>query len=249
MVSKSKFLKVPFCTKQKHSLFYKSDYAYFSHGAKGFRVDITDSRNKPIVEQNGYLVAPGSETLIAMIPTILSTTPAALQFTPEDRNCYSSDELDLKYFSWNQGFKYSMQNCLYESLLESILDECMCIPNFMSFTSDDLHHSVCRGTNLDCALDKIQNMGNEKLNLTIALDKDDNPRKCLQNCEFQEQSIIQTSSHYPNLQTFPDRVDFCLIIKKVIKVCKDPIRKLGILLHLLIFLIYYMYNFFSKFQH
>ena len=185
-----------------------------------------------------------------MIPTILSTTPAALQFTPEDRNCYSSDELDLKYFSWNQGFKYSMQNCLYESLLESILDECMCIPNFMSFTSDDLHHSVCRGTNLDCALDKIQNMGNEKLNLTIALDKDDNPRKCLQNCEFQEQSIIQTSSHYPNLQTFPDRVDFCLIIKKVIKVCKDPIRKLGnLILHLLIFFMYYMYNFFSKFQH
>ena len=205
------------------------DYAYFSRGAKGFRIAITDSRDKPIVEQNGFLVAPGSETLIAMVPTILSTTDEALQFKPEDRNCYTSEEVDLKYFRRSKGYKYSMQNCLYESVLESILDQCSCIPNFMSFKLENITYSVCRGTDLDCALEKIQNMGNEKLNLTTAMDTNDNSIKCLQNCELQEQNLIQTSSDYPNWQTFPDRVDFCLILKKVVKVCKDDIRKLGIL--------------------
>ena len=227
MVSKLKYLKLQF--HYFSNIIILLDYAYFSRGAKGFRIAITDSRDKPIVEQNGFLVAPGSETLIAMIPTILNTTEEALQFSPLDRNCYRSDEIDLKYFRRAKGYLYSMQNCLYESVLERILDECMCIPNFMSFTLDGVNYSVCRGTRLDCALELIQNMGNEELNLTMALDTDNNPRKCLQNCELQEQSLIQTSSDYPNWQTFPDRVDFCLIIKKVIKVCKDPIRKLGIL--------------------
>ena len=131
------------------------DYAYFSRGAKGFRIAITDSRDKPIVEQNGFLVAPGSETLIAMVPTILSTTVEALEFKPEDRNCYTNDEVDLKYFTRLQGFQYSMQNCLYESVLENILDRCRCIPNFMSFKLENITYSVCRGTDLDCALDKI----------------------------------------------------------------------------------------------
>ena len=101
-----------------------------------------------------------------MVPTILSTTDEALQFKPEDRNCYTSEEVDLKYFRRSKGYKYSMQNCLYESVLESILDQCSCIPNFMSFKLENITYSVCRGTDLDCALDKIQNMGNEKLNLT-----------------------------------------------------------------------------------
>ena len=98
----------------------------------------------------------------------------------------------------------------------------------MSFTLHGVNYPVCRGTNLTCALVKIQNMGNEKLNLTTALDTDDYRRKCLNNCELQKHDIMQTSSNYPNWQTFQDRVDFCLILKKVIKVCKNPIWKLGI---------------------
>ena len=164
-----------------------------------------------------------------MVPTILSTTDEALQFKPEDRNCYTSEEVDLKYFRRSKGYKYSMQNCLYESVLERILEDCTCIPNFMSVTLDGIDYSVCRGKLLDCALEKMQNMGNEEQNLTMAMDTDNSTRRCLQNCELQEQSLIQTSSDYPNWQTFPDRIDFCLILKKVVKVCKDSIRKKGTL--------------------
>ena len=206
------------------------DYAYFSRGSTGFRIALEDSRERAIIQQNAHFVSPGSENLIAMIPTIFNTTPNALEFHPEDRNCYSDAEFDLKYFTRSQGYHYSMENCLYESVLERILDECRCIPNFVSVTLEGLNYSECRGTDLDCALEKIENMGNEMLNLTMALDTDNNLKKCLQNCELQKQEIMQTSTTYPNWQTFPDRVDFCLILKKVVKVCKDDIRKQGSIL-------------------
>ena len=194
------------------------EYAYFSRGSTGFRIAIEDSTDKPIIEQNGHYVSPGTENLISLTPTIFNTTPTALDFAPEDRDCYTDAEFEFIYFTKFQGYRYSMQNCLYESVLESILYKCRCIPNFMTFTLHGVNYAVCRGTNLACALDKIQNMGNEKLNLTTALDTDDNRRKCLNNCELQKHDIMQTSSNYPNWETFQDRVDFCLILKKVIKV-------------------------------
>ena len=219
------------------------EYAYFTRGSTGFRIAIEDSRDKPIIEQNGHFVSPGSENLIAITPTIFNTTPAAFAFAAEVRDCYHNDEFELKYFTRDKNFRYSMQNCLYESLLEHILKECMCIPNFMSFNLDGVDYSVCRGRDLDCALEKIQNMGNEKFNLTIALDVDDNPKKCLQNCELQKHNIMQTSSNYPNWQTFPDRVDFCLILTKVIKICKDPIRKLGMYFYKINFKFFLKFHF------
>ena len=37
-------------------------------------------------------------------------------------------------------------------------------------------------------------------------------KTCKQRCESQEQTLMSTSSSYPNRQTFPYREDFCLSI-------------------------------------
>ena len=51
-------------------------------------------------------------------------------------------------------------------------------------------------------------------------------KTCRQRCESQEQTLMSTSSSYPNRQTFPYREDFCLIMKKIAtKICKDEQRK------------------------
>ena len=42
------------------------DYAYFERGAKGFRIAVADSRDIPVINQIGFYVSPGTETLVAM---------------------------------------------------------------------------------------------------------------------------------------------------------------------------------------
>ena len=208
------------------------EYAYFERGAEGFRVAIEDCRDKPVINQNGFYVSPGSETLLAIMPTILNTSQEAMdRFTPEERNCYADEEFRFKYLKYEYGFRYSMLNCLYESVLEQILKDCSCIPNFANFGLDDTDDiDVCRGKELDCAIDKMNNFGNEEMHLTEAINTQNNNISmiCRERCEMQDQDLSSTQSDYPNWQTFTARKDFCLIFKKVVKVCENPIQKLAL---------------------
>ncbi len=45
--------------------------------------------------------------------------------------------------------------------------------------------------------------------------------KCLQRCELQTETMLTTTSTYPNKQTFPYRSDFCLLLQKLAKICLD----------------------------
>ena len=35
--------------------------------------------------------------------------------------------------TWDGGFQYNMKNCLYESVLQKIVEECECKPVFVNF--------------------------------------------------------------------------------------------------------------------
>ena len=64
-----------------------------------------------------------------MTPTLISTSKNAMErFTPEERDCYSEDEISLKYLPRDHGYRYEMSNCLFESAFENILRECKCVP-------------------------------------------------------------------------------------------------------------------------
>ena len=180
------------------------------------------------------LYISGTETLSAMTFTVLNTTEEALTaFTPLKRDCYTEKEFYLKYMNWADGFRYSMQNCLYESVLEHIIDHCKCVPAFAANFKLNIKPmpTVCRGKDLTCAKEWMDNFGNPYTtiggvwyDLTIA---DTNlPRTCKEKCEHQEQIIISTSAPYPSPMTFPYRQEFCLIMKKLAKrICKDGQRK------------------------
>ena len=64
--------------------------------------------------------------------------------------------------------------------------------------------------------------------LTMAESNETLQRKCLQRCEYQEQTLMSTTSIYPNRQSFPHLNQFCLVMKKLAKfVCKDKWKKLA----------------------
>ena len=53
---------------------------------------------------------------------------APFRFSPEERDCYSEDEISLKYLPRDHGYRYEMSNCLFESAFENILQQCKCFP-------------------------------------------------------------------------------------------------------------------------
>ena len=50
------------------------------------------------------------------------------RFTPQERDCYKEEEIDLKYLPKSHGYRYEMSNCLFEAAYEKILEVCQCAP-------------------------------------------------------------------------------------------------------------------------
>jgi len=77
------------------------------------------------------LIFSGSETLAAITPTRLVTTENAVsRFSPEERGCYEEKEFSFAYLKWSDGYRYSIKNCLYEAVIDRIVNNCSCFPSF-----------------------------------------------------------------------------------------------------------------------
>ena len=69
----------------------------------------------------------GSSSFAAITPIKSFTTKAAIQrFSPEKRECYTDDEFQLEHLKKKFGYRYSMRNCLYDIVVETILKKCSC---------------------------------------------------------------------------------------------------------------------------
>ncbi len=85
--------------------------------------------------------------MASLAPSIVNTSDSALvRFRPNERGCYVDEEFHLKRLGWEDGYRYSMKNCLYASLLEKIISNCSCIPDFFGYlvsADDDLFPCRC----------------------------------------------------------------------------------------------------------
>ncbi len=61
------------------------DYAYFYRMAKGFMIAMADNRDKAVINQKGFYVSPGTETLVSITAERLVTTDQVLK-NPLTRN-------------------------------------------------------------------------------------------------------------------------------------------------------------------
>ncbi len=77
-----------------------------------------------------------------------------------------------------------------------------------------------RGESLSCAEFWSNLIGNEELSHSI--DIHGQRLKCQQRCELQTESAVITSSTFPIKATFPQHSYFCLVLKKVAKICSHP---------------------------
>ena len=63
-------------------------------------------------------------------------------------------------------------------------------------------------------------IGNE--NLSDCANLDDQRLRCQQRCDLQTESAAITSSSFPIKATFPQHKIYCLVLKKVAKICSHP---------------------------
>ena len=51
-------------------------------------------------------------------------------------------------------------------------------------------------------------------------------QRCLQRCDLQLETMMTTTSRFPNKETFPYRHELCYVLQKVAKICSDPVKKI-----------------------
>jgi hypothetical protein len=77
------------------------------------------------------MISQGAYTLASFAPMIVNTSDQVVsRFSPAVRDCYKDEEFHLKTLTWKNGYRYSMKNCLYASLLEKVLSNCSCVPDY-----------------------------------------------------------------------------------------------------------------------
>jgi hypothetical protein len=115
--------------------------------------------------EDGYYISAGTETLTAMTHTVIKTSVNALRLSPVQRNCYTDSEFPFKYIPRDMGFRYSMKNCLYESVLEKTIEICKCLPDFLNFQIN-LIYSICSGDDLTCAMSQMNKFGSSDADMS-----------------------------------------------------------------------------------
>ena len=66
-------------------------------------------------------------TYAAITPTKSFTTKDAIhRFSPNDRECFTDEEFQLRHLKKKFGYRYSMRNCLYDIVLGNTLNNCSC---------------------------------------------------------------------------------------------------------------------------
>ena len=83
----------------------------------------------PNIQQMAINMMPGTITQIATSINLINITSAALQkFTPKERKCWMDNEIMLDGLDYSDGYRYTMNNCLYEATMQVAYKNCSCYP-------------------------------------------------------------------------------------------------------------------------
>ena len=98
------------------------------HAGEGFKVAVVHPLDMPIIQQTALNVMPGSFVQIATSINLIKVTSDAMDFAPKERKCWVDSEIELKGLQYSDGYRYSMNNCLYEATIQVAHNNCSCYP-------------------------------------------------------------------------------------------------------------------------
>jgi len=201
------------------------DTAFYPRKSEGFVVAVSGNLERPLISQSGTYINPGSETLMAVkVIETVTTDRVVTKFKTDTRKCYMADEFDTRHFTKDSAFNYSMSNCLYSSMVDVIQTHCNCSPIFEQTLAEGLRTDmkVCSGRDLMCMQDYSSSWGDHRKGLDKAFNLITRTQQtCYDNCNKQTPYVTTSTSSYPSINTLRARQEFCLIVKKIRKICDE----------------------------
>ena len=86
------------------------DYALSKSGIEGFTLSILHHLDIPIMKNIGVNVLPGQSNQLAITVKLMNTSHHLREiFTPEERQCYFEEELNLKHLPASNSFRYTRE--------------------------------------------------------------------------------------------------------------------------------------------
>ena len=83
------------------------DYALSKSGLEGFTLSMLHHLDIAIMKNIGVNVLPGQSNQLAITVKLINTTHHLRErFTPEERQCYFEEELNLKHLPASNSFRY-----------------------------------------------------------------------------------------------------------------------------------------------
>ena len=193
------------------------DYNGAEVSYEGFHVVVGSYHDQAIINQRAIQITPGTVTQIALTPSLSSITDRALsRFSPRIRQCYNNKEIELTYFPRRRGYMYSLDNCIFESTVNQVHEDCNCYPPNLNFYNNE----PCTDEKMTC-MEHVY----ETLSMTGTVTHDNKTKHCRPLCETQSISLFTTSSSYPNENLFVYHKEFCIIAKRLLEKCEGSRRK------------------------
>lgn len=93
--------------------------------AYGIEVLIHDAEEFPQASVSSAIAQPGTEVIMSIVPSVISSKPAIRSVSVQERQCYFADEQRLR-----AARKYSLNSCLAECRVDYIVAKCDCVPFF-----------------------------------------------------------------------------------------------------------------------
>ena len=195
----------------------------------GFKIGLGHPQDTSFIRNVEFNIPSGALTEVAMIPTMIDTTKEAIdKFEPEERDCYTDEEFELRFANKRNNIelpkRYSMENCLYDAFIQGLIDNCNCTIEGMNaslhFCGDDFLEES------ECYYEMVQDIGSDGMDFAIDA-KSGKSKKCLRRCKTQHNNIVPAFLSYPNenFYVFKYHFETCLIMSKLTKICNNPNKR------------------------
>ena len=113
------------------------------------------------MKNSGININTGQCNNLVVSATLMNTSEAVRnRFSPQQRNCYFEDEIQLLHLPHINSFRYEISNCLFEATLQKIEENCHCVPAYFQDTVPEV--PVCIGSSINCMKQLKEEMGSIK---------------------------------------------------------------------------------------
>ena len=202
------------------------DYTYLDANSEeeGLKLSLVHFLDIPIVTHSSIDIPSGSRNQIEIKPTLISTSQNAIErFAPKDRDCYTDQEVHLKYLPKNYGYRYAMHNCYFQSTLEMIMTTCQCFPTFhpiVKEVSEEKFNDCTTQNSYKCANQILHQFGQHNY-----IHFNEEKMKCLPSCEDQTNEINSAISNIKISKSLLKQEEFCILTQRLVEKCSSGSHK------------------------